>query len=92
MDEMLQKQRVNPDPSNWRNICDLLRKEVPLFPLMYGPRIAVVSWRAKNFSRDFGSGPFLSHVELPESHSVRPALNDPMETTAQKPALQTFKS
>jgi ABC-type transport system substrate-binding protein len=92
VDEMLQKQRVNPDPANWRNICDLLRKEVPLFPLMYGPRIAVVSWRAKNFPRDFGSGPFLSHVELPEGHSVRPVLNDPMENGAQKPALQTFKS
>jgi len=92
MDEMLQKQRVNPDAANWRNICDLLRKEVPMFPLMYGPRIAVVSWRAKNFPRDFGSGPFLTQVELPESHSARPTLNNSMEPTAQKPVLQTFKS
>ncbi len=92
MDEMLQKQRVNPDAANWRNICDLLRKEVPMFPLMYGPRIAVVSWRAKNFPRDFGSGPFLTQVELPESHSARPTLNTSMETAAQKPVLQTFKS
>jgi len=92
MDEMLQKQRINPDPSNWRNICDLLRKEVPMFPLMYGPRIAVVSWRAKNFPRDFGSGPFLSHVELPESHSARPGVSDSQEIAARKVALQTLKS
>src|SRR5258708_20989356 len=31
MDEMLQKQRVSPDPTNWRSMSDLLRKEAPLF-------------------------------------------------------------
>jgi len=67
MDEALQKQRVKPEPANWQRICDLVRNEAPLFPLMYGPRIAVVSWRAKNFPRNFGSGPFLSQVELPDS-------------------------
>jgi ABC-type transport system substrate-binding protein len=91
MDEMLQKQRVSPDPSNWRNLCELARKEAPLFPLMYGPRIAVVSWRAKNFPRDFGSGPFLSHVELPESHSNRSGVSDSQELAMRKPVLQTFK-
>lgn len=72
MDEALQRQRVNPDPSNWQGICELVRKESPLVALMYGPRIAVVSWRAKNFPRDFGSGPFLSQVELPESNFGQP--------------------
>jgi ABC-type transport system substrate-binding protein len=72
MDELLQKQRVKPDPANWLRICDLVRSEVPLFPLMYGPRIAVVSWRARNFPRDFGSGPFLSQVELPDSAFAPP--------------------
>jgi hypothetical protein len=92
MDEMLQKQRIKPDPSNWQSICDQVRKEVPMFPLMYGPRIAVVSWRAKNFPRDFGSGPFLAQVELPESHSVRPGVSSSQEIAALKPVLQTFKS
>src|SRR5437588_8448644 len=69
MDAALQKQRVKPDAVNWQRICDLARTEVPLFPLMYGPRIAVVSWRARNFPRDFGSGAFLAQVELPESAS-----------------------
>jgi ABC-type transport system substrate-binding protein len=67
MDQALEKQRVKPDPATWRSVCDLVRQEVPAFPLMYGPRIAVVSWRAKNFPRDFGTGPFLANVELPES-------------------------
>jgi ABC-type transport system substrate-binding protein len=67
MDEALQKQRMKPEPANWQRICELVRNEAPLVPLMYGPRIAVVSWRAKNFPRDFGSGPFLAQVELPDS-------------------------
>lgn len=72
MDEMLQKQRVKPDPANWLRICELVRNEMPLFPLMYGPRIAVVSWRVRNFPRDFGSGPFLAQVELPETAFAPP--------------------
>lgn len=72
MDEMLQKQRVKPDSTNWLRICDLMRNEAPLFPLMYGPRIAVVSWRVRNFPRDFGSGPFLAQVELPETAFAPP--------------------
>src|SRR5262249_51808219 len=63
MDAAIQKQRVKPETTNWQRICELIKNEVPLFPLMYGPRIAVVSWRARNFPRDFGSGAFLSQVE-----------------------------
>ncbi len=72
MDEMLQKQRVKPEPATWLRICEMVRNEAPLFPLMYGPRIAVVSWRARNFPRDFGSGPFLAQVELPETAFAPP--------------------
>jgi ABC-type transport system substrate-binding protein len=71
-DEALQKQRVKPDPANWLRICEMVRNEAPLFPLMYGPRIAVVSWRARNFPRDFGAGPFLAQVEVPESAIAPP--------------------
>ncbi|HWZ46578.1 MAG TPA: ABC transporter substrate-binding protein [Candidatus Saccharimonadales bacterium] len=70
MDTILEKQRLNPDTATWQRICDMVRNEAPAFPLMYGPRIAVVSWRAKNFPRDFGTGPFLSSVELRESNTV----------------------
>jgi peptide/nickel transport system substrate-binding protein len=66
-DQALEKQRVKPEPATWRYICDVVRDEAPAFPLMYGPRIAVVSWRTRNFPRDFGTGPFLAQVELPES-------------------------
>ena len=67
MEQELEKQRVDPKPATWQRICDMVAKDVPAFPLMYGPRIAVVSWRARNFPRDFGTGPFLANVELPES-------------------------
>lgn len=66
MDRALEQQRLAPDPTTWQLICDVVRHEVPAFPLMYGPRIAVVSWRTKNFPRDFGTGPFLAKVELPD--------------------------
>jgi len=69
MDQALDKQRLKPEPATWQRICDLVRNEVPVFPLMYGPRIAVVSWRARNFPRDFGTGPFLAKVELPDTSS-----------------------
>ena len=71
IDAAIQKQRVKPETANWQRICELVKNEVPLFPLMYGPRIAVVSWRAKNFPRDFGSGAFLSQVEVPDSTPTR---------------------
>lgn len=67
MDKALQKQRLEPDATTWRQICEMVHTEVPAFPLMYGPRIAIVSWRTRNFPHDFGTGPFLARVELPES-------------------------
>ncbi len=65
MDRELEKQRTQPEPATWRTICEMVKTEVPLFPLMYGPRIAVVSWRARNFPRQFSSGAFLSQVDVP---------------------------
>lgn len=70
LDEALEKQRLQPEAATWQKICDTIRQELPAFPLMYGPRIAVVSWRARNFPRDFGSGPFLAQVELPASSAT----------------------
>lgn len=67
MEEALEKQRLSPNTATWQQICDMVRQEVPAFPLMYGPRIAVVSWRTRNFPRNFGTGPFLAQVELPVS-------------------------
>ncbi|HWX55956.1 MAG TPA: ABC transporter substrate-binding protein [Verrucomicrobiae bacterium] len=65
LDRALEQHRTSPEPETWKGICDVVRDEVPFFPIMYGPRIAVVSWRTRNFPRDFGSGPFLAQVELP---------------------------
>jgi ABC-type transport system substrate-binding protein len=70
MNKALEEQRLKPETATWQRICEMVRSEVPAFPLMYGPRIAVVSWRTRNFPRDFGTGPFLSKVELPENLST----------------------
>lgn len=67
MEQAMEKQRLKPETATWQRICEMLRHDVPAFPLMYGPRIAVVSWRTRNFPRDFGTGPFLSKVDVPES-------------------------
>ena len=64
MDQAIEMERNKPDPANWQRICDLLRTEVPLFPLMYGPHTVVVTWRVKNFPRNFCNRPFLAGLEL----------------------------
>jgi peptide/nickel transport system substrate-binding protein len=63
-DQAIDKERIKPDPANWSQLCNLLQTEVPLMPLMYGPRSVVVTWRAKNFPRNFGHRPFLAELEL----------------------------
>jgi len=64
VDEALQSQRTQPSENTWKRICDLASKEMPLVPLMYGPRVALVSWRVKKFPRNFSYRPFLSEIEL----------------------------
>jgi ABC-type transport system substrate-binding protein len=70
LDQAIERHRTRAEPETWKGICDVIRDEIPLFPLMYGPRIAVVSWRTKHFPREFGSGPFLSEVELPSGNET----------------------
>ncbi len=76
MDKALDMERVKSDPANWQKITDLIRGEVPSFPLMYGPHTVVVSWRAKNFPRNFCNRPFLAGLEL----EPRSALVDAVAT------------
>jgi ABC-type transport system substrate-binding protein len=74
-DRAIDKERVRQDPENWRQLSELLQKEVPLLPLMYGPRSVVVTWRAKNFPRNFGYRPFLAELDLePRSELVDAAV------------------
>lgn len=63
-DLAIDRERMRRDPENWTKLCDLLRTEVPLLPLMYGPRSVVVTWRAKNFPRNFVHRPFMAELEL----------------------------
>ncbi|MBZ5523721.1 MAG: hypothetical protein LAP21_15925 [Acidobacteriia bacterium] len=70
VDQAIDRERMRPDPDNWKQMCDLLQSEVPLLPLMYGPRSVVVTWRAKNFPRNFGHRPFLAELELEQRSAL----------------------
>jgi peptide/nickel transport system substrate-binding protein len=64
MDAALDRQRRQREQSSWREISDLLRSQVPLFPLMYGPRVVVLSRRIKKVPEFFGYRPFLAELEV----------------------------
>jgi ABC-type transport system substrate-binding protein len=70
-DLAISKERIQCDPANWNQLCGVLQSEVPLVPLMYGPRTVVVTWRVKNFPRNFGNRPFLAELEMePRSNAA----------------------
>jgi len=64
MDAALERQRKHHEQASWREISDLLRSEVPLLPLMYGPRVVVHSRRVKKVPEFFGYRPFLAQLEI----------------------------
>lgn len=64
MDEALQRHRAEARPETLRQIHDLLHAELPLMPLMYGPRVAVLSWRVRERPASFAWRPFLAELPL----------------------------
>jgi ABC-type transport system substrate-binding protein len=48
MDEALRLFRANPTPENRVGVLQIVAREVPLLPLMYGPTVVVSAWRVKN--------------------------------------------
>jgi peptide/nickel transport system substrate-binding protein len=64
IDEAIRNQRAAPNLETWKTICNMVVKETPFLPLMYGPRICIVSWRVKKFPRNFTNRPFLAEIEF----------------------------
>jgi ABC-type transport system substrate-binding protein len=64
MDEALQRHRAEARPETLRRIHDLLHAELPLLPLLYGPRVAVLSWRVRERPASFAWRPFLAELPL----------------------------
>ncbi len=64
MDAALADFRSNPNDRNRQQILELLRREVPLLPLMYGPTIVAHSWRVTNFRMSPLGIPFFATMDL----------------------------
>ena len=48
MDVALRRFREDPTPENRSAVLQMVTREVPLLPLMYGPTVVVSAWRVKN--------------------------------------------
>ena len=48
MDEALRRFREDPSPENRAGVLQIVAREVPLLPLMYGPTVVVSAWRVRN--------------------------------------------
>jgi peptide/nickel transport system substrate-binding protein len=64
MDAVLQEHRERGDDESWRRLQRLLAEDMPLLPLIYGPYVAVVSWRVTRLPSSFLFGPFLHELAL----------------------------
>ncbi len=64
MDAALAAYRSNPSERHRQQILELLRREVPLLPLMYGPTIVAHSWRVTNFRMSPLGIPFFATMDL----------------------------
>jgi cationic peptide transport system substrate-binding protein len=64
MDKALAKHRSDGDASSWQTILQLLASDVPLLPIMYGPSVAVMSWRIVQRPKSLLYRPFLAELAL----------------------------
>jgi peptide/nickel transport system substrate-binding protein len=48
MDEALRRFREDPTSENRAAVLQIVAREVPLLPLMYGPSVVVSAWKVKN--------------------------------------------
>lgn len=64
IDALLARYREDPSEGNKVAVLERVGEEVPLLPLMYGPTIAVHSWRLKGFSPSPIGFPIFSRLDL----------------------------
>lgn len=64
MDEALQRFREDPTPENRAGVLQIVAREVPLLPLMYGPSVVVSAWRVKNVDVSPLGVPHFEHFDI----------------------------
>ena len=64
MDEALQRFRQDPAPENRAAVLQIIAREVPLLPLMYGPTVVVSAWRVKNVDVSPLGVPHFEHFDI----------------------------
>jgi ABC-type oligopeptide transport system substrate-binding subunit len=64
MDEALRKFRQDPTSENRAAVLQLVAREVPLLPLMYGPTVVVSAWRVKNVDVSPLGVPHFDHFDI----------------------------
>ncbi len=64
MDEALRRFREDPTLENRSAVLQLVAREVPLLPLMYGPTVVVSAWRVKNVDVSPLGVPHFEHFDI----------------------------
>jgi peptide/nickel transport system substrate-binding protein len=64
MDEALRLFREDPTPENRTGVLQIVAREVPLLPLMYGPSVVVSAWRVKNVDVSPLGVPHFEHFDI----------------------------
>jgi ABC-type transport system substrate-binding protein len=64
MDEALRRFREDPTPENRAAVLQIVAREVPLLPLMYGPTVVVSAWRVKNVDVSPLGVPHFEHFDI----------------------------
>jgi len=64
MDEALRRFRQDPTADNRAAVLQLVAREVPLLPLMYGPTVVVSAWRVKNVDVSPLGVPHFEHFDI----------------------------
>lgn len=66
IDAALAAFRDKPSPNNRDTLAELMRQELPVLGLIYGPDVIVSSWRVKNVHSAFLTQPFFHNLDLLE--------------------------
>ena len=62
----------DPTPEKCNAVLDLVRDEVPLLPLAYGPSVTVTAWRVRNFrDHPLAISPVFAELELDDAAPSR---------------------
>ena len=64
MDEALRRFREDPTPDHRSAVLQIVAREVPLLPLMYGPTVVVSAWKVRNVDVSPLGVPHFEHFDI----------------------------